>query len=320
MSVVATMPFGRTGHASSRAIFGAAALGAMSQQRADEVLSLLPRFGINHVDTAASYGDAELRLAPWLATHRHECFLATKTGERSGPAARAELEQSLQRMGVDHVDLVQLHNLVEPDEWDVAFAPGGAVEALAAARDEGLVRFIGVTGHGLRIAAMHARSLAAFPFDSVLLPYSHVLMQIAQYRDDVDALLATCADQHVAVQTIKSIARRRWAPDVTRRFSWYEPLTDPDAIMRLVDERPRGKDQKARAIWKERTRPRSAMRCGDRPVIGVPPRCTLPWSGVSMPVTRFTKVVLPAPLGPIRPRISPAASVMPTSSLATSPP
>jgi len=234
MSVVATMPFGRTGHASSRAIFGAAALGAMSQQRADEVLSLLPRFGINHVDTAASYGDAELRLAPWLATHRHECFLATKTGERSGPAARAELEQSLQRMGVDHVDLVQLHNLVEPDEWDVAFAPGGAVEALAAARDEGLVRFIGVTGHGLRIAAMHARSLVSFPFDSVLLPYSHVLMQIAQYRDDVDALLATCADQHVAVQTIKSIARRRWAPDVTRRFSWYEPLTDPDAIARSV--------------------------------------------------------------------------------------
>jgi aryl-alcohol dehydrogenase-like predicted oxidoreductase len=234
MSTVATMPFGRTGHASSRAIFGAAALGSMSQQRADEVLALSLRYGVNHIDTAASYGDAELRLAPWLATHRRECFLATKTGERSGPAARAELERSLQRMGVDHVDLIQLHNLVEPDEWDTAFAPGGAVEALAAARDEGLARFIGVTGHGLRIAAMHSRSLAAFSFDSVLLPYSHVLMEIPQYRADVDSLLDTCAAQGVAVQTIKSIARRRWAPEVTRRFSWYEPLTDPDAVVRAV--------------------------------------------------------------------------------------
>lgn len=235
MSTVATMPFGRTGHASSRAIFGAAALGAMSQQKADEVLAVLARFGINHIDSAASYGEAELRLAPWLASHRDNCFLATKTGERDGMAARAELERSLQRMGVDHVDLIQLHNLVEPDEWDTAFAPGGAVKALAAARDEGLVRFVGVTGHGLRIAAMHSRSLAAFPFDSVLLPYSHVLMQIPQYRDDVESLLANCAEQGVAVQTIKSIARRRWTDDdATRRFSWYEPLTDPDAITRAV--------------------------------------------------------------------------------------
>ena len=163
-------PFGSTGHLSSRVIFGAAALGAMSQERADATLQVALDGGINHIDTAASYGASEDRLRPFLASHRHDVFLATKTGERTGAAARAELERSLERMGVDRVDLVQLHNLVEPDEWDVAHGPGGAVEALAVARDEGLVRFIGVTGHGVRIAGMHLRSLDRFPFDSVLLP------------------------------------------------------------------------------------------------------------------------------------------------------
>ena len=132
------------------------------------MLPILLEFGVNHLDTAASYGDSELRLAPWLATHRDDFFLATKTGDRDGDGARASLERSLTRMGVDHVDLVQLHNLVEPDEWEQAHGPGGAVEALARARDEGLTRFIGVTGHGLRIAGMHLRSLERFDFDSVL--------------------------------------------------------------------------------------------------------------------------------------------------------
>lgn len=227
-------PFGRTGHSSSRVVFGAAALGAMRQERADQLLPLLLRYGVNHLDTAASYGDAELRMAPWLAAHRGEFFLATKTGERNGAAARAELERSLERMGVERVDLIQLHNLVEPDEWEAAFAPDGAVAALAAARDEGLVRFIGITGHGLRIAATHTRSLERFEFDSVLLPYSYVLMQLPEYRADVEALFATCEERDVAIQTIKSIARRRWAPEETRRHSWYEPLRDADAIRRAV--------------------------------------------------------------------------------------
>ena len=228
------LPFGRTGHDSSRVIFGGAALSSMRQDRADLLLPILFEFGINHIDVAASYGDAELRVAPWLAAHRDRFFLATKTGERTGPAARAELERSLQRMGVDRVDLIQLHNLVEEDEFDVAHGPGGAVEALVRARDEGLVRFIGVTGHGLRIAGMHLRSLERFDFDSVLLPCNHVLMSDAGYRADFEAVVALCEERSVAVQTIKSVARRRWADPDGPRHSWYEPLRDERALGRAV--------------------------------------------------------------------------------------
>jgi aryl-alcohol dehydrogenase-like predicted oxidoreductase len=233
--VIPQAEFGRTDHASSRVIFGAAALGAMRQERADELLDLLLAHGVNHIDVAASYGDAELRVGPWMDRHRDEFFLATKTGERRGDAARVELERSLERLRVDSVDLIQLHNLVEPEEWDLAHGPGGAVEALARARDEGLVRFIGVTGHGTRIARMHVRSLERFPFDSVLLPYSFVALQDPAYRADVDELLDVCARQRVAVQTIKSVARRRWPDGYDgRRFSWYQPLDDDGAVARAV--------------------------------------------------------------------------------------
>ena len=227
--------FGRTGHRSSRVIFGAAALGRITQERADEALPVLREFGVNHIDTAASYGDSELRLAPWLTGHREEFFLATKTGDRDGDGARASLERSLTRLGVDHVDLVQLHNLVEPEEWEQAHAPGGAVEALARAHDEGLTRFLGVTGHGLRIAGMHLRSLERFDFDTVLLPYNHALLANDAYRADVEALLTRAAERAVAVQTIKSVARRRWPADYEgRRSSWYEPLPDGDGLARAV--------------------------------------------------------------------------------------
>ena len=226
--------FGRTGHQSTRVIFGAAALGSMDQDTADATLATVVAGGINHVDTAAAYGGSEDRLRPWLAEHRDHVFLATKTGERRGPAARAELERSLARMDVDHVDMIQLHNLVEPDEWEVAFGPDGAVAALAAAREEGLTRFIGVTGHGLRIATMHLRSIERFDFDAVLLPYNFTLRQDPDYRRDLDRVQELCAARRVAVQTIKSIARRRWDEGAEPRFSWYEPLTDPDAIGRAV--------------------------------------------------------------------------------------
>ncbi len=228
--------FGRTQHRSTRLIFGAAALGAMSQARADATLAAVSAAGINHIDTAASYGESEDRLRPWLAVNRSSVFLATKTGERNGAAARAELERSLDRMNVEYVDLIQLHNLVEEDEWNSAFAADGAVAALAQAREEGLVRAIGVTGHGVRIPGMHLRSLGRFPFDSVLLPFNFTMMDRIDYRADVEALLETCADQQVAVQTIKSIARGRWSATSVSgpHFSWYEPLEDSDAIGRAV--------------------------------------------------------------------------------------
>lgn len=228
-------PFGRTGHDSTRVIFGAAALGGMSQTRADATMELVRAAGINHVDTAAAYGQSEVRLQPFLAAYSGDVFLATKTGDRTGGEARASLERSLTRMGVDHVDLIQLHNLVEPDEWETAHGPGGAVEALARARDEGLVRFIGVTGHGLRIPGMHLRSLERFDYDSVLFPYNHSLLSRPDYRADVEALLAVCAERSVAAQTIKAVARRRWAPDATEpKFSWYQPLPEGDALAHAV--------------------------------------------------------------------------------------
>ena len=226
--------FGRTGHQSSRAIFGAAALWRMSQEQADELLPALLQAGVNHLDVAAAYGDAELRLAPWLQRHRGDFFLATKTGDRVGADARASLERSLERLGVDHVDLIQLHNLVEEDEWQVAHGPGGAVEALQRARAEGLTRFIGVTGHGLRIARMHLRSLERFDFDSVLFPYNFSLLADDAYRADVDELRAVCGERRIATQTIKSVARRRWSGDVQPRFSWYEPLPNGPALERAV--------------------------------------------------------------------------------------
>jgi aryl-alcohol dehydrogenase-like predicted oxidoreductase len=215
-------------------IFGAAAFSRATDETASEVLTVLQRFGVNHLDTAASYGDSEVRLAPWLATDRDAFFLATKTGERTADGARANLDRSLERLGVSSVDLIQLHNLVEDEEWETAFAKGGVIEGLIAARDEGLVRFIGVTGHGVRIPHMHCRSLERFDFDSVLFPYNFAMLSIPEYRRDVESLLAICSERNVAVQTIKSIARRRWTETPAVRRSWYEPIADHDAIGRAV--------------------------------------------------------------------------------------
>jgi aryl-alcohol dehydrogenase-like predicted oxidoreductase len=234
--MIEKIPFGRTGHDSSRTIFGAAALGAMRQERADGVLGLVLESGVNHIDTAASYGASELRLAPFLAEHRKDVFLATKTIERSAGGARQGLQLSLERLGVDHVDLIQMHNLVDEDGWQTAMGPGGALEALIEARDQGLVRFIGVTGHGTRTAEMHLRSLARFDFDSVLAPYNFTMMQQPEYARDFESLAALCRERSVALQTIKSIARRRWTEqDDAKRFSWYMPLRDVEPIRRAVN-------------------------------------------------------------------------------------
>lgn len=232
---IETLPFGRTGHESTRVIFGAATLGGMRQQKADDVLALMRGAGINHIDVARSYGDAELRLAPFLADHRADYFLATKTGQRTGAGARRELEESLERLGVDQVDLIQLHNLTDPPGWERAMADDGALAALIRAKEEGLSRFIGVTGHGTYAPTLHIRSLEHYDFDSVLVPYNFSMRRNPVYRDDLDALLTLCANRQVAVQTIKAVARRRWTDgDDDRRFSWYMPIRQPDALQRAV--------------------------------------------------------------------------------------
>ena len=227
-------PFGRTGHRSTVTLFGGAALARATQTEADRTLDLLLRHGVNHIDTAARYGDSELRIGPWMARHRKDFFLATKTGQRTAREAREDIHRSLERLRVDSVDLIQLHSLWHPDDWEQAIGPGGALEAAVEARAQGLVRFIGVTGHGWTIAAMHRRSLARFDFDSVLLPYNYFMAQDERYRQAFEALLGICRERHVAVQVIKSIARGPWATTDRTHTTWYQPLEAPEDIDRAV--------------------------------------------------------------------------------------
>ena len=232
--MIGTQPFGKTGHDSTRVIFGAAALGSVGQERADAVLELILRHGINHIDTAASYGESELRIGPWMKMHRDRFFLATKTGERTYEGARDSIRRSLERLQVERLDLIQLHNLVDPAEWETAFSTDGALRAAVEAREAGLVRFIGVTGHGTTVAAMHQRSLAEFPFDSVLFPLNYPMLQNPEYAADAEALLALCAQRGVAVQTIKGITRGPWGEKPREYRSWYEPLDGQEEIDRAV--------------------------------------------------------------------------------------
>ena len=228
-------PFGKTGHDSSRVIFGAAAFWKANPKVEERTLALLLEHGINHIDVAASYGDAELHVGHWMDQHRDRFFLATKTGERSYEGARDELRRSLERLKVDSVDLLQLHNLVDPDEWEEAMGPGGALEAAIEARDEGLVRFIGVTGHGVTVAAMHRRSLERFPFDSVLLPLNYTMLKNAAYAADYADLMETCHERGVAVQTIKSLAIGEWGEKERTTRTWYEALSEQKDIDLAVD-------------------------------------------------------------------------------------
>jgi len=223
---IAQAEFGRTGHQSSRVVFGGASLAQVDQRTADQTLDVLLEYGVNHLDVASEYGDAELRIRPWLQREPGRFFLATKGDQRTAADAREELHRSLDRMGVDHVDLWQLHALADPIEWDIALSPGGALEAALEARDQGLIRYIGVTGHGSQIAATHRRSLDRFDFDSVLLPYNYVTMANHYYAENFNALYDTCRQRRVAVQTIKSIALRPWSGREHTAATWYEPLTE----------------------------------------------------------------------------------------------
>ncbi len=232
--MIARAPFGRTGHESTRTLFGAAALGRVTQAEADATLDVLLKYGVNHIDVAASYGDAELRIGPWMPAHRKDFFLATKTEKRTYQEALDELQRSLERMRVDSVDLWQMHVLVDPEQWEVAMGPGGALEAFIEARAQGLVRFLGVTGHGLNVAKMHMRSLERFDFDAVLLPWNYPMKQNSQYAADFDALVTMCRERSVVVQTIKSLCRRPWADRPHTRATWYEPLEEQGDIDKVV--------------------------------------------------------------------------------------
>jgi aryl-alcohol dehydrogenase-like predicted oxidoreductase len=234
-------PFGRTGHMSSRTIFGAASLSRVTQQEADQTFDVLRSYDINHIDVAASYGDAELRVGPWMKKHRQDFFLATKTEKRTYDGAWTELQHSLERLQTDYVDLWQMHILVDPEEWETAMGPGGALQAFIEAREKGLVRFLGVTGHGLEVAAMHLRSLKRFDFDTVLLPYSYTMMQNAGYKAEFDRLIEVCRERNVAVQTIKALVRAPWGDRTPTRATWYEPLEDQadiDLAVHWVLDRP----------------------------------------------------------------------------------
>ena len=224
------MPFGRLAHASTRTLFGAAALSHVSQDEADRTLDVLLQYGVNHIDVAAGYGDAELRIAPWLKRYPNHFFVATKTGQRTSRSGKEELHRSLDRMGIDHVDLWQFHNLVDPIDWDFALSPGGVIEAAVEARGQGLIGGIGVTGHGLQVAATHRRSLERFDFDSVLLPYNYITMQNEYYTANFNALLETCQERNIAVQTIKSIALQPWMGQPHTHTTWYQPLQNQEDI------------------------------------------------------------------------------------------
>jgi aryl-alcohol dehydrogenase-like predicted oxidoreductase len=234
--------FGRTGHLSTRVLFGGVALANVTQAEADQTLDLLLENGINHIDTAASYGDAELRIGPWMKKHRNDFFLATKTENRTYQEAKDELHRSLERLQVDSIDLWQMHLLADEEGWQTAMGPGGALEAFIEAREQGLTRFLGVTGHGLQVSDFHKRSLKRFDFDSVLLPYNPLLMRNPQYAAGFNDLVAYCQQNEIAVQTIKSLASRIWREGEKKtRSPWYKPLEDQtqiDATVHWVLSRP----------------------------------------------------------------------------------
>jgi aryl-alcohol dehydrogenase-like predicted oxidoreductase len=215
-------------------IFGSACLRRASQPEADKALEILLEFGINHIDTAPLYGDAELRIGPWMKHHRDQFFLATKTDKRTYQDAREQFLRSLDRLQVDRVDLLQMHNLTDVVFRETVMGPGGALEFLVEIKEKGLARFIGITGHGILAPKMHLQSLDRFAFDSVLLPCNYLLMQNPDYARDFKNLISYCAERNIAVQTIKSIARGLWGNKPRSHVTWYEPLTDDESISKSV--------------------------------------------------------------------------------------
>ena len=229
-----TRRFGRTGHWSTIVIFGAFAVGQVSQREADAVLELLLDHGVNHIDVAPSYSDAESRLGPGLARYRDRFFLGCKTSVRDRDGAREELHHSLERLRVDAFDLYQLHAVETIDDLERCFAPGGAMEAILEARDERLTRFVGITSHGLQAPAVLMAALSRFDFDSLLFPLNFKLWSDVAYRRDTMALLHMAAERDVGTMAIKALARGPWGNREPRYQTWYEPFDDAQSIDRSL--------------------------------------------------------------------------------------
>jgi predicted aldo/keto reductase-like oxidoreductase len=226
---------GRLGHQSSVLIYGAAALAEVDQDTADVSIQLALDAGINHFDVAASYGDAELRLGPWMPRIRDRIFLATKTGLRDRDQAWPQVNRSLERLQTDHVDLIQIHAVGDLAELELVTRPGGSLEAVVRAREEGLAGAIGITGHGHEAPATHLEALRRFPFDTVLSPLNYVLAQDPAYLADYQALVAEVQAQDAGLMIIKSVARRNWPEPVEHTYTtWYEPFEDQERISAAV--------------------------------------------------------------------------------------
>jgi aryl-alcohol dehydrogenase-like predicted oxidoreductase len=222
---------GRTEHESTVVIFGGAALASVSQKEADQAMALALRYGVNHIDVAPSYGEAELRLGPWMERHRQDFFLACKTEKRTKEEAAEALRRSLERLRVDHFDLYQLHGVTELDELEVALGPSGAMEAILEGRKEGLLRFIGITGH---CPATQVEALKRFDFDTVMFPLNFVLRAHRNERNDWEELLKLAKEKDVGVMAIKAITKGPWPTETHAYQTWYEPFDDQEAIDRAL--------------------------------------------------------------------------------------
>lgn len=226
---------GRLGHQSSVLIYGAAALGDVSQDVADRSLDEALDSGINHIDVAASYGDAELRVGAAMHRLRDRIFLATKTGERSVDDAWRQINVSLERLQTDRVDLLQLHAVGDLEDLDRATAADGALHAAVRAREEGLVGAVGITGHGHEAPATHLEALRRYPFATVLTPINPVLARNADYLRAYDALVEEVQRQDVGLMIIKTVSQRNWPDGADKTYTtWYEPLDEQSPITAAV--------------------------------------------------------------------------------------
>lgn len=227
--------FGRSGHMSTLAIFGAAALWEISQEDADRVMEMVIEAGINHIDVAPSYGQAEERIGPWMPRERERFFLGCKTMERTRQGAWDEMQRSLKRLRTERFDLYQLHAVTNMEELDACTMKGGSLEAAEEARQAGLTGYIGITGHGVDSPRIFIEALRRFDFDSILFPLNFVQMSDPGFRKDAEELIALCVEKDVGTMVIKTVTKGPWGEKEQTATTWYEPFEEQDEIQKAVD-------------------------------------------------------------------------------------